>query len=56
MIEEFFHFPPVNNLEQRISPRVFKKIRNGSSDILRGFGETDSWKKPEVENLETLSL
>ncbi len=24
--------------------------------MLRGLGETDSWKKPEVENLATLSL
>ena len=33
-----------------------KKIQNGPNVILRGLGETDSWKKPEVENLVTLSL
>jgi hypothetical protein len=43
---------PVANLELRISPRIFEKIRNGPNGILRGLGETDS----EVENLVTLSL
>jgi hypothetical protein len=43
-------------LELRISPRIFEKIRNGPNGTLRGLGETDSWKKPEVENLVTLSL
>ncbi len=52
MIEDFFHL----HLELRISPRIFEKIRNGHNGILRGSGETDSWKKPEVENLVTLSL
>jgi hypothetical protein len=33
-----------------------KKIRNNPDGILRGLGETDSWKKTEVENLVTLSL
>ncbi len=33
-----------------------KKIRNARNGILRCLGETDSWKKPEVENLVTLSL
>ncbi len=28
----------------------------GRNGILRGLGETDSWKKPEVENLVALSL
>jgi hypothetical protein len=61
MIKEFFHLPPVSmtpvvHLELRIYPRIFEKNRNGPNGILRGFGETDSWKKPEVENLETLSL
>jgi hypothetical protein len=36
---------PVVHLELRISPRIFEKIRNGSIGILRGLGETDSWKK-----------
>ncbi len=29
----------------RISPWIFVKIRNGPRSILRGPGETDSWKK-----------
>jgi hypothetical protein len=33
---------PVVNLELRISPRIFGKIRNGPNGILRGLGETDS--------------
>ena len=40
----------------RISPRIFKKIWNGPNGILWGWGETDSWKKPEANNLVTLSL
>jgi hypothetical protein len=61
MIEDFLHLPPVSttpvaNLELRISPRIFEKIRNGRNSILRGLGETDSWKIPKVENLVTLSL
>ncbi len=49
LIEDFFHLPPVSttpvvNLELRISPRIFEKILNGSNGILRGLGETDSWK------------
>jgi hypothetical protein len=31
-----------------ISP---KKIRNGPNGILRGLGETDSWKKPEAQKI-----
>jgi hypothetical protein len=33
---------PVANLELRISPRIFEKIRNGLYGILWGWGETDS--------------
>ncbi len=40
----------------RISPRIFEKIQNGSNGILGGLGDTDSWKKPEVENLVSDSL
>ncbi len=48
---------PVVNLELRISPRIFEKIRNGPNGILRGLGETDFHeKKPGVENLVALSL
>jgi hypothetical protein len=61
LIEDFFHLPPVSltpvaNLELRISPRIFEKIQNGLKGILRGWGETDSWKEPEAKNLVTLSL
>jgi hypothetical protein len=30
---------PVVNLELRISPRIFEKIRNGPNGILRGLGK-----------------
>ncbi len=43
-------------LNLRISPQIFEKIWNGPNGILRGLGETDSWKKPEVENLVTFKL
>ncbi len=47
LIEDFFHLPPVSltpvvNLELRISPRIFEKIRNGPTRTLWGWGETDS--------------
>jgi hypothetical protein len=50
MIEDFLHLPPVSftpvaNLELRISPRIFEKIRNDPNGILRSLGETDSGKK-----------
>jgi hypothetical protein len=46
LIEDFSHLPPVSttlvvNLELGISPRIFKKFRNGSNGILWGWGETD---------------
>ena len=61
MIEDFLHLPtvsltPVANLELRISPRIFEKIRNDPNDIIKGLGETYSRKKPEAKNLVTLSL
>ncbi len=61
LIEDFFHLPPVSttpvvHLKLRISPRIFEKNWNGRNGILRGLGETDSWKKPDVEDLVTLSL
>ncbi len=34
----------------------FWKIQNVLNGILRGLGDTDSWKKPEVENLVSDSL
>jgi hypothetical protein len=47
LIEDFFYLPPVSltlvaNLELRISPRIFEKIRKGLKGILWGWGETDS--------------
>ncbi len=33
---------PVANLELRISPRIFEKIRNGLNGVLWGWGESDS--------------
>ena len=61
LIEVFFHLPPVSltpvaSLELRISTRIFEKIWNGPNAILWGCGETDSWKKPKVTSLLTLSL
>jgi hypothetical protein len=61
LIEDFSHLPPVSttpvvNLELRIFPRIFEKIRNGFNGILWGWGETDWWKKTEAKNLVTLSL
>jgi hypothetical protein len=61
LIEDFFHLPPVSmtpvvHLELSISLRIFEKIQNDSNGIFRGLGETDSCKKPEVENLVALSL
>ncbi len=61
LMEDFFHLPPVSmtpvvHVELWISPRIFEKIWNGTNGILRGLGETDWWKKPEVEILVALSL
>jgi hypothetical protein len=54
LIEDFFHLPPVPKtplvqLELRISLRIFEKIQNGPKGIIRGLGETDPCRKPEVE-------
>ncbi len=61
MIEDFFPFGTGDNDTggapwTTISLRIFEQIWNGPNGILRGLGETDSWKKPEVKNLVTLSL
>ncbi len=53
-MEDFFHLPPVSSmvhLELRISLWIFEKIWNGPNDILRGFGETDSWKKNQKSKI-----
>jgi hypothetical protein len=36
------NLPQVVHLDLRVSPRIFKKIRNGPNGILWGWGETDS--------------
>ncbi len=36
---------PLINIHSRISPQIFKKIRNGPNGILRGPEDTDLWKK-----------
>ncbi len=46
----FFHLPPLSttptvHFELRISPRIFKKNRNGPNGILRALGETGHEKK-----------
>ncbi len=54
MIEIFFHLPPesttpVVHLEMRISPQILEKIWNGPNGILKGLGETDSWKNHKLK-------
>ncbi len=61
MIEDFFHLPPLSttpvvHLELRISPRIFEKIQNGPNGILRGLGETDSWKNQKSKSHDTVPL
>jgi hypothetical protein len=52
LLEGFFHLPPVSltpmaNLELRISPRIFEKIRNGPNGIIRDFGKLVQEKNQE---------
>ncbi len=47
---------PLINIHSRISPQIFKKIWNGPNGILRGPGDTDLWKKSDVENLVSDSI
>ncbi len=61
MIEDFFRLPPVSSplmvhLQLQISLGIFEKIQNGPNSIIRGLGETDPCRKPEVENLVALTL
>ncbi len=42
---------PLYNIHSRLSPRIFEKNRNDPNGILRGQGDTDLRKKPQVENL-----
>ncbi len=50
LLEGYFHLPPVSltpvaNLELRISPQIFEKIRNGTNGIIRGLGEKNQKQK-----------
>ncbi len=42
--------------QMRIYQRIFDKVRNDPNGMIRGLGETDPCRKPEVENLVALSL
>jgi hypothetical protein len=46
----------VVQLELRISPRIFEKIRNGLNGIIRGLGATDPCKNPCRKSRVTVSL
>ncbi len=57
----FSHLSPVSltpliNIHSRKSPWIFEKIWDGPNGVLRGPGDTDSWKKLEAENLLSDSL
>ncbi len=50
LLESFCHLPPVSltpvaNLDRRISPRIFEKIRNSPNVIIRGLGKLIQEKK-----------
>jgi hypothetical protein len=47
---------PLNNIRSLLSPRIFEKNQNDPNGILRGQGDIDLRKKPEVENLVSDSL
>ncbi len=47
--------PPID-IHSRLSPQIFETIWNGPNGILRGPGDTDLWKKSDVENLVSDSL
>jgi hypothetical protein len=38
-------------IHSQISPQIFVKIRNGPNGMIRGPGDTDLWKKSDVEIL-----
>ncbi len=61
LIEDFFHLPSesttrVVHLELWISPWIFVKIQNGPNGIIRGLGETDSWKNQKQKSCDTVLL
>jgi hypothetical protein len=47
---------PMLHLDLQIYLRLFEKNLNSPYEILGVLGETDSWKKPEVENLVVMSI
>ncbi len=47
---------PAVLLELRISSRIFENNRNVTYETCRGAGADDLRNKPEVKNLQTLSL
>jgi hypothetical protein len=61
MIEDLFHLPlvmltPVANLELRISPRIFEKIRNDPNGIIRGWGKLIHEKNQKQKSRDTVLL
>ena len=61
LIEDFFHLPPVSatpvvNLELRISPRIFEKIRNGPNRTLWGWGKLIHKKTSSKKSRDTVPL
>jgi hypothetical protein len=46
----------VANLELRISPRIFEKIRNDPNGIIRGLGEPDFKKNQKQKSRDTVPL
>jgi hypothetical protein len=61
MIEDFFHLPtlsttPMVHLELRISPQILKKLEMALMVYSGAWEKLIHEKKPEVENLVTLSL
>ncbi len=59
LIEDFFHFLHFHlcfTLSCEYLREFLKKIRNDTNGIIRGLGETDPCRKPEVENLVALYL
>jgi hypothetical protein len=61
LLEGFFHLPPVSltpvaNLELRISPRIFEKIRNVPNGIIRGGGNWFKKKNRRKKSRDTVPL
>jgi hypothetical protein len=61
MIEDFLHLPPVStkpvaNLELRISPRIFEKIRNGPNLYSGAWGKLIHEKTRSRKSRDTVPL